>query len=85
MKLFPVVRIDCGDPMDRSEWIPLSKVEKIKINLDGTDYILANGVWETCYEGYFNISDYFDEELMEAEQTEPATEDCSTVTDCSWK
>ena len=60
---YPVVRIDCADPMDRSEWIPLSKVEKIKINLDGTDYVLASGNWEVCYEGCFNISDYFSEEF----------------------
>ena len=67
---YPVVRIDCADPMDRSEWIPLSKVEKIKINLDGTDYVLASGNWEVCYEGCFNISDYFSEEFADTPQTE---------------
>lgn len=98
---YPVVRIDCADPMDRSEWIPLSKVEKIKINLDGTDYVLASGNWEVCYEGCFNISDYFSEEFADTPQTERTRNNCgrdkamclyceersewTPQTDCGWK
>lgn len=67
---FPVVRVECGDPIDRSEWIPLSKVEKISINLDGTDHVMLNGEWEICYDGVFGISDYFSLCFDEDEQTE---------------
>lgn len=33
------VEVNCGDPIDRSQYIPMDKVKRIEINLDGHDTI----------------------------------------------
>ena len=51
-----VVRIHSGDSMDRSKFIPLSKVDMIMLNDDGTDYVRSNGEDYICFEGCFRIT-----------------------------
>lgn len=57
-----VTRIACDDPMDRSEFIPLMKVDYIALNADGHDWVLSNGNRYVCYNGEFRVSEWKGEE-----------------------
>lgn len=52
-----VTRIACDDPMDRSEFIPLTKVDRIVLNADGDDMVLSGGHLYVCYNGEFRVSE----------------------------
>lgn len=48
-----LVRIHCEDEIDRVEYIPFNKVERICINADGSDYVFMGGEAYLCYNGNF--------------------------------